>query len=221
MNNFSPSGELETPYAKAKQVWDDRMGIAREQVQKWRLIAFSALGLATLLGMGLIYVGAQAKIVPYVIEIDKIGQIRAIGAMGKQNYEPGEAVIVYFLQRFIGNVRSLSKDPVIVRKSWTEAYNVLSLSAANIMENLVKEHSPIHEVGKKSKTVEINSILRLSKNSFQAEWIEHEYDNAGTLLSLVNYRGVFNIVIQQPQNEPSIKKNPLGIFIDHFSWQRI
>ena len=36
----------ETPYQKAAQVWDERIGSARVQARNWRLIAFGNLGLA-------------------------------------------------------------------------------------------------------------------------------------------------------------------------------
>ena len=221
MNNFTPSGELENPYVKAKQVWDDRMGIAKEQARRWQIFAFLGLGLSIIMAIGLIYVGSQAKTIPFIIEIDKTGQVRGVGSADSQNYQPNEAVLAYFLQRFISNVRSLSKDPVVVRKNWTEAYNALSLGAANMMEARLKEHNPLRDVGKRSRTVEINSLLRISNNSFQAEWVENEYNNVGTVLEVSHYRGIFNVLLQEPKNESSIRKNPLGIFIDHFSWQKI
>ena len=42
----------ETPYQRAAQAWDDRMGSARMQARSWRLAAFGALGLSALLGAG-------------------------------------------------------------------------------------------------------------------------------------------------------------------------
>ena len=34
-----------TPYQKAAQVWDERIGSARVQARNWRLLAFGCLGL--------------------------------------------------------------------------------------------------------------------------------------------------------------------------------
>ena len=36
----------ETPFQRAGQLWDERIGSARVQARSWRLIAFGCLGLA-------------------------------------------------------------------------------------------------------------------------------------------------------------------------------
>ena len=43
---YGRTPEPETPYQKAAQVWDDRIGSARVQARNWRLIAFGNLILA-------------------------------------------------------------------------------------------------------------------------------------------------------------------------------
>jgi len=51
---YGRTPEPETPYQKAAQVWDERIGAARVQARNWRLIAFGNLFLATGLAGGLI-----------------------------------------------------------------------------------------------------------------------------------------------------------------------
>ena len=43
---YGHTPELETPYQRASQVWDERIGSARVQAKNWRLIAFGNLALA-------------------------------------------------------------------------------------------------------------------------------------------------------------------------------
>ena len=45
----------ETPYQRATQVWDERIGSARVQARNWRLIAFGNLVLASGLAVGLVW----------------------------------------------------------------------------------------------------------------------------------------------------------------------
>ena len=42
-----------TPYQKAAQVWDERLGSARVQAMNWRIAALAMIGLALLLCMTL------------------------------------------------------------------------------------------------------------------------------------------------------------------------
>lgn len=43
---FARTPQPETPYQKAAQVWDERIGSARVQAKNWRLMAYGSLLLA-------------------------------------------------------------------------------------------------------------------------------------------------------------------------------
>ena len=109
-----------TPYQKAAQVWDERLGSARVQAKNWRLMAFGCLGLSIGLAGGLIHQGSRGRVTPYVVEIDTKGDIRAVGP-ATAAYAPTDAQIAYQLARFVEQVRSLSSDAVIVRQNWLKA----------------------------------------------------------------------------------------------------
>ena len=83
-----------TPYQKAAQVWDERLGTARVQAKNWRFMAFSSLFLAIGLAGGLVWVGTTSRIAPYVVEIDKEGSIRVAGA-AIEDYRPVDAQIAF------------------------------------------------------------------------------------------------------------------------------
>ena len=68
----------ETPYQKAAQVWDERIGSARVQARNWRLIAFGNLALAASLAGGLVWQASRGTIVPWVVQVDNLGQAQAV-----------------------------------------------------------------------------------------------------------------------------------------------
>jgi type IV secretory pathway TrbF-like protein len=68
----------ETPYQRAAQAWDDRIGSARVQARNWRLAFFGMLALSGGLSAGLVWQSARGHIVPWVVEVDKLGEARAI-----------------------------------------------------------------------------------------------------------------------------------------------
>ena len=51
--HYGQSERPVTPYQKAAQVWDQRIGSARVQARNWRLMAFGCLGLVGGLGLQL------------------------------------------------------------------------------------------------------------------------------------------------------------------------
>jgi type IV secretion system protein TrbF len=106
----------ETPYQRATQVWDERIGSARVQAKNWRLIAFGNLVLASGLAVGLVWQSARGTVVPWVVQVDKLGEAQAV-APAISDYKPADPQIAWHLARFIEQVRSVPADPVIVRQN--------------------------------------------------------------------------------------------------------
>ena len=86
---YGRTPEPETPYQKAAQVWDERIGSARVQAKNWRLMAFGSLILSGCLAGGLVWQSVRGTITPWVVEIDKLGQAQAI-APASTDYQPAE-----------------------------------------------------------------------------------------------------------------------------------
>ncbi len=80
--HYGKTPEPETPYQKAAQVWDERIGSARVQAKNWRLLAFGALLLAAGLAAGLVWQSARGTIQPWVVEVDALGEAQDGRACG-------------------------------------------------------------------------------------------------------------------------------------------
>ncbi|MDI2110190.1 conjugal transfer protein TrbF, partial [Bradyrhizobium sp. Mp64] len=104
-----------TPYQKAAQVWDERIGSARVQAKNWRLMAFGCLMLSAGLAGSLVRQSNQGSITPWVVEVDHLGQAQRV-APANIDYQPTDAQIAYHLARFIEDVRGLP----IARRSGSE-----------------------------------------------------------------------------------------------------
>lgn len=207
-----------TPYQKAAQAWDDRIGSARVQARNWRLMAFGCLGLAAVMATGLIWRAGQSLVTPYVVEVSDAGQVRAVGE-ATEAYKPIDAQIAFHLMRFIADVRSLSIDPIVVRQNWLEAYDYMTERGTTALNDYARANDPFAAVGQKSIAVEINSVVRASDRSFQLRWIERSYVN-GILADSERWTAIVTIVLHPPRNVDQLRRNPLGIYIDALSWNR-
>lgn len=207
-----------TPYQKAAQVWDERMGAARVQARNWRLMAFACLALAVGLAGGLVWQSAQSRITPYVVEVDKLGTVQTVGP-AVQDYEPTDAQIAFHLARFITNVRSLSIDPIVVRQNWLAAYDFATDRAAATLNAYARENDPFKSIGARSVSVEITSVVRGSDDSFTVRWSEKTFVN-GSLAKTERYTGILSIVMQRPRTVQVLRKNPLGIYVHGLNWSR-
>ena len=78
VQRYGRTPEPVTPYQRAGQVWDERIGSARVQARNWRLMAFGSLALSTGLSGGLLWQSMQSRVTPYVVEVDRLGEARAV-----------------------------------------------------------------------------------------------------------------------------------------------
>lgn len=217
-STYGQTPEPETPYQRAAQVWDDRIGSARVQARNWRFMAFGCLARAIGLSGGVVWQAGRSTITPYVVEIDTLGQTRAVGP-AIAAYDPTDAQIAYHLARFIENVRSLSIDPIVVRQNWLRTYDYATDRAANTLNDYARENDPFSRVGQRTVTVEVTSIVRSSGDSFDVRWREQSFEN-GTLTNTIRYTAVLSIVLQPPRTEEALRKNPLGIYVHALNWSR-
>jgi len=215
---YGRTPEPETPFQKAAQLWDERIGSARVQARNWRLIAFGNLLLAGGLACGLIWQAARGSVTPWVVEIDKSGQAQAV-APAIADYQPTDPQIAWHLARFIDNIRSLAADPVIVRQNWLAAYDFVDGKGAVALNDYARASDPFGKIGKTEVAVEILSVIRASNDSFRVAWIERRYENA-SLAATEHWTAILTIVIRPPHDAERLRKNPLGVYVDAINWSK-
>ena len=162
--SYGPSPFPETPFQKAGQVWDERIGSARVQAKNWRLMALGCLGLCFVTSGALVWRSMQSSVTPYIVEVDETGAARAV-APAMEHYSPSDAQIAHHLANFIQNIRGLSVDPVVVRENWLKAYDFVTDKAAITLNDYAAANDPFADIGRKSRTVDVISVVRVSDDS--------------------------------------------------------
>lgn len=216
--HYGKSPEPETPYQKAAQVWDDRIGSARVQAKNWRLAAFGSLILAGGLAGALVWQSARGTIVPWVVQVDQLGQAQAVEP-AVADYRPTDPQVAFHLGRFIEQVRSIPADPIIVRQNWLRAYDFTTTRGAVTLNEYARANDPFSRVGQVQVSVEVSSVIRASPSSFRVAWIERRYQD-GSLAATDRWTAILTVAVQPPQDAERLRKNPLGIFVDAINWSR-
>jgi type IV secretion system protein TrbF len=215
---YADTPQPATPYQSAAQVWDERIGSARVQAKNWRWMAFGCLALALLMAGGLVWRSAQSIVTPYVVEVDRSGQVRAVGK-AVASYRPNDAQVAYHLAHFVTLVRSLSIDPIVVRQDWLDAYDYTTDRGAAVLNDYARTNDPFAQIGKDSVTVQVTSVVRASESSFNVRWTEQHFVN-GAPADTERWNAVISTVLQTPHTEQRLRKNPLGIYVNGLSWSR-
>jgi type IV secretion system protein TrbF len=215
---YGRTPEPETPFQKAEQVWDERIGSARVQARNWRLLAFGNLLLAGALAAGILWQATRGTVTPWVVEIDKLGRAQAV-APATADYRPTDPQIAWHLARFIENVRSIAADPVIVRQNWLSAYDFVTDKGAIALNDYARANDPFAKIGKVQVSVEISSVIRASNDSFRVAWIERRYEDA-SLAATGRWTAILMIVLDPPRDADRLRKNPLGVFVHAINWSK-
>lgn len=209
--------DLETPYRLAGEVWDQRIGTARAATTRWQ-IAFGAMTVIACLAVyGMIDQTRKSTVAPYVVEVEAGpgGRVLRV-APAMERYHPTKAQLQAQARAFIQATRSLPTDPVVARRQWMFAFGIATDKAKHHLGEIGK-HS-LEDLGKKATTVEITRSIPASEQSYDLTWIESTYDHNGAFLKRTTYSGLVTMILNQPKNEKEVLENPLGVWVDHFSW---
>jgi len=218
--SYQPAAAPVTPYQKAAQEWDSRIGDARVQAKNWRLAALGALALAGVLAGGLIFQSAKATVTPYVVQVNSDGIVQAAGPARQTNFRPAKPVLEYFLVQFVTRVRSIPLDQVVAKNQWLSAYEFLRQGAANTLNEIAVREQPFSKIGQETVAVRMKSVVSLSKDTYQVRWEETSFSKEGVQVGTRGMTGIFNIEVVPPTDEKRLLANPLGLFIKQFSWSR-
>src|SRR3984893_4559249 len=66
------------PYLSARREWNERYGSYIARARNWRVAALGSIFVSAILARGVIWPGSQSKLVPFVVEVDKLGQAVAV-----------------------------------------------------------------------------------------------------------------------------------------------
>ncbi len=181
-------------------------------------MAFGSLILSAGLSGALVWQSFNGSVVPWIVQIDKLGQAQAI-APATADFQPSDPQVAFQLARFIEQVRSIPADAVVVRQNWLRAYDFTTQAGAMALSDYARENDPFSKVGKTQVAVDVSSVIRASPNSFRVAWVQRTYQD-GSLASTERWSAILTVVVQTPRDPEKLRANPLGIYINAINWSK-
>ena len=212
----SSTGETLTPYQRARQEWDTRIGTARVQAKNWRILALGSVLTSLLLIVILTLVLVSRREHIYIAEVTKEGRVVNVAPLIVK-YHPTEAQKKFFIANFIELTRSIPLDPVLAKKNWLSAYDLVTSRGAETLNKYFKEGNPVLALGKKTISINILGMEFISPTTLHVDWEEVSVNANGQEEYKKYYSGVFTIIIKQPSKEREIMRNPLGMYVADFN----
>ena len=209
----------DTRYSRAEKIWDDRIGAAAVRAKNWRIAALSSLMITALAVGGMVYIGSQSKIVPYIVQVDsKSGAILSVAPTDKRT-KANDQEIEFFLWNFTKKARSIPKDMIVYRANWEELYTYLDSATTNKINSMAISEGYQKKLKEGQTTLlKLKGFNRYSgqDNTYQVRWEESLYDASGKLMNVTSMEAFYTIEFIKVQSE-TIHINPLGLIIKDFS----
>lgn len=217
--SYQSQGVEHSPFVRAAQAWDDRIGSARVQARNWRVMAFACMGLTVLLAGGLLYQAAQTRIEAYVVEVDPQGRPGRIELIDKA-YSPTSAQMAFHVAELIRKVRSRPIDSVVLKQNWEQVYRFLAGDAIRKMNEYASRTKPFDSTKRDTAiAVDILNVIQRSDGSFQVRWKETIYEH-GSEAQTSYWTGLFTTELVPPNTAEALLHNPLGVYVTNFSWSQ-
>lgn len=209
------------PYLNARREWNERYGSYISAVKMWRVIALVALLLCCVSVSAAIWLAAQSKVVPFVIETNK-GEVTTVYKADPTRRDD-ERVIKAQIARLVIDIRSVTADPDVQTEMVRRVYSHLSsqFPAYRTVNQFFRENTPFDRLKNEGVTVvEVKQIMPISKNTWRIEWIESSRSENGVVKTPVPMIGTMQVVTGGTVDSNTLIYNPIGLRIKEIEWSK-
>ena len=209
----------ESPYLAARQEWTERYGSYVQAARAWRIVGILGLSMAVIGFSYAMYLSTQVKLVPYIVEVDKLGT--SISAGFPQQIEYADPRVVRAtLGNFVTSFRSITPDAVVQKQYIDRTYALLRTAdpSTQKVNAWFRGNSPFERAKTSTVSIEVNNIVALSNQTYQIDWTEYERDRKGKETGTRRFRGIATVTLTAPQDEAIIRHNPIGLYVQDFDW---
>jgi type IV secretion system protein VirB5 len=211
------------PYVTARSNFESLFRNQAKEKHAWKFVALAELAIVSALIIAYVQLASSSRVVPYVVEVDKLGQAIAFGPA-----EPlrgvDQRVLVRELSVLIRNLRSVTPDPGLQVRMIQDAYAFLDLPAAKFLNEYfaVPENNPRLLSQEITRSVEITSVLPIpNSDSWKVQWTELERPRAGSVSRSRAWEAYLTVRQSPPKNVETIQVNPLGMYVTGINWTQL
>ncbi len=204
----------QNPYLNAREEWLERYGSYISRAAQWRFFALFCLLITGISITGNVWQAQQSKVVPYLVEVDKLGKVAAVSRADAAMATPRK-VIQAEIAAFISDWRTVTVDVDLQRKMIDRVSFFVAGAGKGQVREFYEQNNP-YAIAKAGKLVqvEVKGVpLPVSADSYRVEWSETVRNHAGVVLDIYNYEATVSIQLNPPTTDAVLIKNPGGVYI--------
>lgn len=209
-------------------LWGD---LLRER-QYWILAALASLATNGILTLAFIGFSSQARITPYVVEVNRHGTPVAFGP-AERIKTVDDRIVMGEVSRFIVRLRTVTSDPVILQSLFAEAYAYLAErepAAKQYLDSYFAKNDPRVLARSYLRSVDVESVYRMpdgaeprkGRSTWRVRWSERYLPvGIGGSGHEEEWEGFVTVKIDPPEDEARLRRNPVGIYITQLTWAQV
>jgi len=213
----------EHPYLDGRYAFERLFGDLARGRRSWQSVAFLSLVMNLVLIAGYVHLASQHKVIPYVVELDALGEMRAAGKLSIRDVP--ERAIMAVLRRFVHNLRTVPTDTRLLNVRLQDARtHVNGRAAKTLIADLNRDRENLERMLERGDTryvTEISSVLKVPGDGilYRVSW--RELNKTGYEERTSSHEGHFQIRVESADDEEALKGNPLGIYIMDYSMTEV
>ncbi|KGE80026.1 conjugal transfer protein TrbF, partial [Rhizobium sp. H41] len=148
----------ENPYLAARQEWNERYGSYVKAADAWRIVGILGLTMAVIGFSYSMYLSTQVKLVPYIVQVDKLGTSVTSGFPEQIEYADVR-VVRATLGNFVTSFRSITPDAVVQKQYIDRTYALLRTSdpSTQKINDWFRSNSPFEKAKSSTVAIEVNN----------------------------------------------------------------
>ena len=210
----------------ARNEFSNAFGDLARGKRNWQVMAFTLVGLVAVLAVAYIRLASSARLIPYVVEVDRLGQVVAAGLVD-QLRAPGPAAGRLAARALHPEHPHGVADPGRAGsgRPVRQAYAFLGPEAAGFLNDYFAhpENDPRLLGTRLSRLVSVTSVLRVPKSDvWKLRWTEEERPLEGGQPPRTRaWEAYATVHLAPPATADAVEDNPLGLKIASLTWTEI
>jgi len=214
------------PFVAARHEFMNAFGDLALGKRNWQLVAFALLGLLALVTIAYVRLAGSSRVVPYVVEVDRLGQVVAAGPADELK-RPDQRLVASELARFVRAIRTVlpaaasAAEAEMLRRGYAF---VAPEAAAFLNDYFADAGNDPRVLGLRlTRQVEVTSVLRVPNSDvWRLQWTETERSTQpGAATRTVAWEGYATVKLVPPRTAETVQDNPLGVTVASVNWTQV
>jgi type IV secretory pathway TrbF-like protein len=214
------------PFLAARHEFMNAFGDLARGKRNWQLIAYALAGLLALLAIADLRLAASSRVVPYIVQVDRLGQVLTVGP-AEDLKQPDQRLVASELARFIRSIRTVlpaaaaAGQAEMLRRGYA---SVAPEAAAFLNDYFANPVNDPRVLGLRlTRQVDVTGVLRVPNSDvWRLQWTETERSTQpGGLTRTAAWEGYVTVRLVPPRTVEAVQDNPLGLAVTSVNWTQV